>query len=54
MNLVGNFARALVPVAIVATAAAPAGAAKSGDLERVESSLAATRSMTANFLQTDG
>lgn len=54
MNFVGNFARALVPVAIVATAAAPASAANSGDLARVESSLAATRSMTANFVQTDG
>ncbi|MDV3257436.1 MAG: outer membrane lipoprotein carrier protein LolA, partial [Sphingomonas sp.] len=48
------FARALVPVAIVATAASPASAAQSGDLDRVEASLAATRSMTANFLQTDG
>lgn len=54
MNFVGNFARALVPVAIVATAASPASAAQSGDLDRVEASLAATRSMTANFLQTDG
>ncbi len=54
MNFVGNFARALVPAAIVATAVAPASAASSGDLARVESSLAATRSMTANFVQTDG
>ena len=53
MNFVGNFARALVPVAIVAVAAAPAPAA-TGDLKLVEASLAATRSMTANFLQTDG
>ena len=53
MNFIGNFARALVPVAIVATAAAPAPAA-TGDLQRVEASLAATSSMTANFLQTDG
>ncbi len=53
MNFVGNFARALVPVAIVATAAAPAPAA-TGDLKLVEASLAATRSMTADFLQTDG
>lgn len=53
MNFIGNFARALVPVAIVATSAAPAPAA-TGDLKLVESSLAATQSMTANFLQTDG
>ncbi|MCL6698782.1 outer membrane lipoprotein carrier protein LolA [Sphingomonas sp. NSE70-1] len=53
MNFVSNFARALVPVAIVATAAA-APAATSGELKAVESSLAATQSMTANFLQTDG
>ena len=53
MNFIGNFARALVPVAIVATAAAPAPAA-TGDLQRVEASLAATSSMTSNFLQTDG
>lgn len=54
MNFVSNFARALVPVAIVATAAAPASAATSAELRAVEASLAATRSMTANFLQTDG
>jgi outer membrane lipoprotein-sorting protein len=54
MNFVSNFARALVPVAIVAAAVSPAPAATSGDLKLVESSLAATRSMTADFLQTDG
>lgn len=53
MNFVSNFVRALVPVAMVATAAA-APAATSGELKAVESSLAATQSMTANFLQTDG
>jgi outer membrane lipoprotein-sorting protein len=53
MNFVSNFARALVPVAVLATAAA-APAATSGELAAVESSLAATQSMTANFLQTDG
>jgi len=53
MNFVSNFARALVPVAILATGAA-APAATSGELKAVESSLAATQSMTANFLQTDG
>ncbi len=53
MNFVSNLARALLPVAIVATAAA-APAATSGELKAVESSLAATQSMTADFLQTDG
>jgi outer membrane lipoprotein-sorting protein len=53
MNFVSNFARALVPVAVVATAAA-APAATSGEMKAVESSLAATQSMTADFLQTDG
>ena len=53
MNFVSNVARALVPVAVLATAAA-APAATSGELAAVESSLAATQSMTANFLQTDG
>ena len=54
MNFANSFARALVPVALVATVAAPAPAATSGDLKAVEASLAATQSMTANFLQTDG
>ena len=53
MNFVSNFARGLVPVALVATAVS-APAATSGELKAVESSLAATQSMTANFLQTDG
>jgi len=54
MSFATNFARALVPVALVATVAAPAPAASSADLKAVEASLAATTSMTANFLQTDG
>src|SRR5215203_5542457 len=53
MNFVSNFARALVPVAVVATAV-PAQAQTSGDLRLVEASLGATQSMTADFLQTDG
>jgi outer membrane lipoprotein-sorting protein len=48
-----HFARAMVPVALVATAAAPAFA-QSADLKAVEASLGATTSMTANFVQTDG
>lgn len=54
MNFVSNFARALVPAAIVAAVAAPAPAATSAELRAVEASLAATQSMTANFLQADG
>jgi outer membrane lipoprotein-sorting protein len=53
MNFVSNLARAVVPVAIVAIAA-PASAQASADLKAVEASLAATQSMTASFLQTDG
>jgi outer membrane lipoprotein-sorting protein len=49
-----SLARALAPVAIVATVAAPALAASSAELNAVEASLAATQSMTASFLQTDG
>ena len=54
MSFTRDFARALVPAALVATVAAPAPAATSGELKAVESSLGATQSMTANFLQTDG
>ena len=53
MNFASSFARALIPVAIVATAV-PAPAATTGDMRLVEASLAATQSMTANFLQADG
>lgn len=51
MNFSTRFARALVPVAIVAVAS-PASA-QSGDLARVESHLTAVQSMTADFTQTD-
>ena len=54
MSFATNFARAFIPIALVATVAAPAPAANSADLKMVEASLAATTSMTANFLQTDG
>jgi outer membrane lipoprotein-sorting protein len=46
------FARALAPVAIVA-AAAPAPAASSAEIAKVQAHLAAVQSMTANFIQTD-
>jgi outer membrane lipoprotein-sorting protein len=56
MSFGTHFARALAPIALVATVAAPAPApaATSGELKAVEASLAATSSMTADFLQTDG
>ena len=47
------FARALVPAAAVAVLAAPAPAATSAELAQVEQHLAASQSMTANFVQTD-
>jgi outer membrane lipoprotein-sorting protein len=54
MSFAKQFARALTPVALIATVAAPAPAATSGELKAVEASLGATQSMTADFLQTDG
>ena len=54
MSFAKQFARALAPVALIATVATPAPAATSGELKAVETSLAATSSMTADFLQTDG
>jgi outer membrane lipoprotein-sorting protein len=54
MIFANSFARTLAPVALVAAVAAPAMAATSGELKAVETSLAATSSMTADFLQTDG
>ncbi|HXH53865.1 MAG TPA: outer membrane lipoprotein carrier protein LolA [Sphingomicrobium sp.] len=52
MSFVTHFARALVPVAIVA-AAAPAAANEARDLQAVEQHLSSVQSMTANFVQTD-
>ena len=47
-----TFARALAPIAIVATAA-PAPAATSADLGLVRSHISAVQTMSANFTQTD-
>ena len=47
-----TFARALVPVALVASAPA-LGAAQSPDLARLKTHLTAVQTMTANFSQTD-
>jgi outer membrane lipoprotein-sorting protein len=52
MNFPTNFARALVPVAIVAVAA-PATAADSPDLAKLKAHIAAVHTMTASFVQTD-
>ena len=46
-------ARALAPIAAVVMLAAPAVAATNPDLAQVEAHLAASQSMTANFVQTD-
>ena len=45
--------RALAPIAALAMLAAPAAAATNPDLAKVEAHLAASQSMTANFVQTD-
>jgi outer membrane lipoprotein-sorting protein len=52
MSFPMNFARALAPVALVASAAVPA-VAQTSDVARVEAHLSAVQSMTANFVQTD-
>ena len=52
MSFASNIARAFLPAAMVI--AAPAMAAAADELKAVESSLGATQSMTADFLQTDG
>jgi len=52
MSFSTYFARALMPVALVA-AAVPAAAAESADLAKVQAHLTAVQSMTANFVQTD-
>ena len=53
MTFGNSFARALVPVAIVAVAASPATASEASDLAAVSAHLSAVQSMTANFRQTD-
>jgi len=53
MTSTSSFARLLAPVALVALAA-PARAAVDPAVASVERSLAATQSMTANFVQTNG
>ena len=52
MTFSTHFARALLPVAVVA-AAVPATAAESPDMTKVRAHLSNVQSMTANFVQTD-
>ncbi|HEY6048522.1 MAG TPA: outer membrane lipoprotein carrier protein LolA [Sphingomicrobium sp.] len=52
MNFTTNFARALMPLAIVASAA-PVAAAESPDMGRLRAHIGAVQTMTANFTQID-
>jgi outer membrane lipoprotein-sorting protein len=52
MTFANRFARALVPVAMIA-AAAPALAAESPDMARLRAHISSVQTMTANFVQTD-
>ena len=52
MNLTTNFARALLPIAVVALAA-PAAAADSADMAKLKAHISSVETMTANFVQTD-
>ena len=54
MILMSKAARALAPLALVATVATAAPAPTSGELKAVETSLGGTQSLTADFVQTDG
>lgn len=52
MTFPTEFARALLPVAIVATAV-PAAAADTADMARLKSHIGSVHTMTADFVQTD-
>jgi outer membrane lipoprotein-sorting protein len=52
MTFANSFARALIPVAMVA-AAAPASAAESPDMAKLRAHISSVQTMTANFVQTD-
>ena len=51
MTLANNFARMLLPTALVA--AVPAAAADSPDMARLSSHIRSVQTMTADFVQTD-
>ena len=52
MTFASSFARALVPVAVIAVAV-PAAAAESPDMARLGAHIRSVQTMTANFVQTD-
>src|SRR3954468_22350477 len=53
MNFGKSFARALVPVAILAAAVPSVAASDSADLARLKAHLGGVQTMTADFVQTD-
>jgi outer membrane lipoprotein-sorting protein len=53
MKFVSSFARALVPVALVATASAAPAADSSADMAKLRAHLSSVQSMAANFTQID-
>ena len=53
MTFTTSFARALVPVAIVAAAAPAAAGNPTADLAKLKSHIGSVQTMTANFVQTD-
>jgi outer membrane lipoprotein-sorting protein len=53
MKFSSNFARALAPVALVATAAPAVAADTSADMAKLRAHITSVQTMTANFVQTD-
>ena len=53
MTFMTSFARALVPVAIIAAAAPAAAGNPTADLAKLKSHIGSVQTMTANFVQTD-
>jgi len=53
MTFSTSFSRVLAPAAAIAVLAVPAAAQTNPDIARVEAHLAASQTMTANFVQTD-
>ena len=53
MTFATRFARALVPIAVIAAPVAGAQAAGPADLEKIQAHLRNVSTMTANFTQTD-
>ena len=53
MTFSTTFARALMPVAMLAAAAPAAAAPESADLAKLKAHISAVQTMTANFVQTD-